>query len=813
MSTVRYDTLAVYVGPDNVVGNLASGDIRQLNRIQSTNYNIEVQREVVVGLGSSNANDNAKNTPFVSLGIEYLVTNGKNERALGLAVDGQHGALLNLNSGERDYFLLVNKPNETPATLGIGNGLLTHYGVKANVGGFVTASAEVRGFNIRLDEGTSGNPLPRVDVNGAKSPYTYVLPPIDTTIPSRGIGQIEDNIFVGPGQLSIRFPNNAAFGTILSGDQASYLQSFSFDVGVDRNELSKIGQRYPFKRCLSLPTELSLSAELLLSNFAADEIQNYFCQSGYDIEIALKSNNCTDLDIFWNEVPAQEKLKYTFKGMRFKSFASSDSIGERKKVSLQWSVPIGNLLDVKKNLFISGDFGAYSMLLNQTRAVSGEPTLTGQNLEPIVSEMLYKRTKSGVQTPDFNLSMTANFDINSSYPAYLTFFEGNSGIYPLSGKFGQDITAVNIPWNSDSYSTIIDTLPISGYTQTFSTIYPQYTLGYPGWYETQTGISNFYIEGEGVHIEPIELSLVGLPTWIDATIQYPSFQINPEKPFFFNSFGLTINNIETPTGIAFSFDLIAKNSKFKKIYKYNALTPYAFPISLPTSYASKTSIWLNPYNTKNLTLSSGNFISSIKNTSIRNIDFLATSGNPYLQPSGQNGRAYIGFSGGEYLSYTGQRLTQDFTNFTFFSVHKNNSSSDGASLIEFLNSNSAVYGAGAKASFYKNGNDLLFNYASASGVSGLSGALSSTLTVPNGFSTNWNLTTVICDGNIASGRYNGSSTGSTSLAIFTSGAFDTINIGSKAYHGNIGELILFPYKLNPTEMFNVENYLKYKWAI
>jgi hypothetical protein len=818
MASIKYDTLTVFVGPDTVSGNVPSGDIKQLNRIQSTNYQIELQRENVRGLGTAYANDGRVEAPFVNLTIDYLVTNGRNEKTLGFAVDGEHGSYLNLNSGERDFFIQIKQPSETPMVLAIGNGMLTRYSVNASVGEFVKATAEIRGFNLQLDEGTSGNVLPRLDYNGNSFGYTYQLPPYTPDTQERDVGYIGDNIYVAPHHLDIYFPNNMAFGTILSGSKRSHLQNFTLSINAPRDEITRIGERYPFKRCLQLPAEISLSANVVLDKLVADKIQNYFCQEDYDVTIDIRDNSCQTTNEFWESEQDTVRMKYMLRGLKLKSIQSSDSIGERKNVAFEWSVPIGNILNLNRNLFMSGNYGRYLFPLDSSREVSGE-NVTGQNLRNIVREVKYKRTKVDVKDPDFNVDFSGNFTVSATDPDYAIYYQGSSGVISGSGVFGQELTVSTYPYNSDSYNTVYNGLPANSVAKKFATFYPKYAVGYPGWIDRPSGQYSFVTKGEGFNTEPVEISFANIPTWIDVGVEYSKFSIDPYKPYFFNTFNFAINDVSVPTGLAFEFQMIARNSKFRKIYTLSAQTPYSFHITLPDSIKKRTSLFLEPYDETTFITNPQEEIQSILSDTYRADYFSGISGSgfaPTIIPTGLNNKHYIHIESGANLIHQGPWL-QDFRNFTFFAVYKPSLNSiSGAALLQFYHQGGSGLSNTANAAFFGRkalSQDLEFYYTNASGTSGLSPAPTNHLNVTSTWDTNnWNIATITFDGAIASGRRNGVHVSSQSMVITNSGYFSHVVIGS-GMEGSVAEMILLPYKLLPDEVVNVENYLKYKWGL
>lgn len=813
MNVVRYDTLGVFVGPPTPSGNVPSGDIKQMTRVQSSNYSIELQRDLIVSLGSAFGNDGNVQTPFATVNFDYFVTNGENEKNLGFVVDGSHGAFTNLNSGERSYFLLVNK--DEPMTLAIGNGLVTKYGISARVNDFMRANVEIRGFNIQLDQGTSGNYLPDVNRNGVPfNQYTYQLPPLQTETRDRLAGIIEDNLYIGPRQIVMRFPSGAAFGTPLSGNNKSHVQSFSFNIGLDRNELIQIGERYPFKRCLSLPTELTLSTEVLLNKYEADNMQNYFCYGGTDIEIDILSDSCTTTDDFWENEEGTVKLKYLFKGMKLRSFSSEDAIGNNKQVSISWSVPIGNLLDVGRNLFISGDWGRYAFPIDEIFSLVGEPSITGQGLSPFSKEIRYKRTKLDVKSPDSFTKFTSDLQTSLEDPTYYVYYQGSSGAVSGSG-FGGELVESTFPYNSDSVSTIISSLPQSGVGQKFSTFYPKYAIGYPGYYEKQSGKYSFYVKGEGFHTEPLYIDFASLPDWLNVEAEYPSFQIDPYKPYYFNSLNLNIGAVDVPTGYAFDIEMINRNSTMKKIVKIGIETPYSFHISLPPSYLRKTSLFLQPYNETTVTKNSDNYLISLENSSYRSGTFTAITGLDQTityRHKELNGKSYLSFDSGAMLRYTGGFM-HDFRQFTMYVVYRpsGNCATD-AQLLHFYQTNTGVLGYRNEAFLKRKGNsqDLEFYYVNPTGATGYyTGAH---LQVTSTWDSNrWNLATIIFDGATASGYRSGALVGTASFGIPASGSFSHIDVGS-GFHGDIGEIIVQPYKAHPIDKIRIEGLLNYKFG-
>lgn len=814
-STLKYDSQAVFASNPTASGNLTTGDIRQLSRVQSANFSIDIQREDVGGLSTAMVSENIVIAPTVNLDFGYLVTNGQNEKTIGFAVDGKHGGLFTLNSGERDYFIYSENQSE-PVVIGIGNGLLSRYSVNGQVGDFLKASASVQGFNIRVDTGTSGNYLPRVDAMGNGSPYTYVLPPVTHDTKPRTEGGIEDNIFIAPGDMEINFPNDSALGILLSGEGKSHLQDFDISISMDRTEMNKIGSRYSFKRCLHLPLEVSLNARFYVSKFVADKIQNYLCQDSYDVDINIKSPKCTSLDIFWEETSdPQIKLRYGLRGLKLNNIDFGGSIDERVSVNVSWGVKVGNLLSLDKNFFISGDFGAYRFPVESFEDLGPQPVVTGQGLQSFERHIYSKRVKSDVEFGEFKMEMNSDLDIHSGdYPSFI-YYQGDMSVEQISGKFGSGIQKADFFVNMDSFSTVYDKLPESGVSQRFYPLrgVPFYS-GTPFQADPASGEYRFYFKGVGFNQEPIKLSFAGLPDSVVGAFETEEFTINSYEPYYFNKFYLGVRDTTTATGVPFSFDIVASTSKFKKVYKFDAYTDESYHYILPKYYADKTTLWLDPYVEPSISLGANNIILSFSDESLNNRQFTSFSGSGYRPDyvlNGLNGRPYIHMESGAGFVHSGGVL-QDMRNFTFVSLGYTTAQSSGADYIRMYNSQNI---SGRKSNTFRFGQffdseDLSFSYTAVTGFSGLSGA--PTFILPNGFANGeWTLSVMWYDGQTIRGRVNGATATPVNMTL-SSGSYDTVSVGSGLY-GNLAEMFLMPFAMDLNEISGLENYIRYKWGL
>ena len=819
MSTIKYDTLAVFAGPNRITGNYASGDIAQLHRIQSANYSIEIQRENQAALGTANANEQVFQSPIVNLTLDYLVADGENEKNLGLVVDGLHGSLVDANSGVKDYFLLIEDEDKDKMTLAFGNCVLSRYSVNGSVGDFLKASAEIKGFNVKLDNGISGY-VPNVDPLGnPNSLYTYALPPVMNGVQERADGYVESNVYIAPRNLNISFPNNSAFGMILNGAGKSHAQSFSLNLQLDRTEMAKIGTKYPFKRCLQLPLELTLSTEMFVSKYVADDVQNYLCQDSHDIEVDVTSSKCSQIDELWDEVSNITKLKYIFKGLKLRSVQTEVSTNDRKRVTIDWAVRIGHLLDLKKNFFISGNFGRYTFPPIAYSDVTGETSVTGYGLQPFTRQTLFKRTLGDVVYPDFFLDFSGDFDIHPE-DVYLgeSWYRGDSGVRDIGGQFGQDITVSDFVWNSDSYSTAYNGVPQSGFAKNFGTFDSQYFIGFSGNQDLRAEDAYFYIKGEGMNSTEVALTVADLPPFVSGGFLYPKCSMSAYEPYFFNRLSIGITDPSIEFGTPFDFKVIASTPTIKKIYNISAVTPdNSYHVTLPRRYSGRASLWIEPYVPSNVVWNE-NGITDLYDASARHTHFTGEYVfSPKYVQSGQNNKSYIHMDSFSHLfMHHGTGFTHDFRNFTLFTLtNPSGSIQSDATILEYAGLMSGAAGH-FKLQRYSITDDLVFSYANNLGVS------QPVFVVPSGVVTGqWTLNCLYYDGSVIKGRTNG--TGISTPSGFVSGVnmnitgsniFNEVQMGGHgSYRGALAELILFPYRLSDSEIINVESYLKYKWGV
>jgi hypothetical protein len=185
--------------------------ISQLRRVQNANYSFSVNRQDVNQFGQLARIDAvAIDPPTVSLDFSYYLTNGVNEKLLGLNVEAvddpnSEGALNTkfLEEGNPDgrNFFILTTPQGTDAVgqdhsaneskhsvIALGNGYVSSYSCEASVGGMPTANCTVEGLNLRSYIGSKGLPVPAVNTN-----YGTPITGVEFTVPPAVSGVLNDS--------------------------------------------------------------------------------------------------------------------------------------------------------------------------------------------------------------------------------------------------------------------------------------------------------------------------------------------------------------------------------------------------------------------------------------------------------------------------------------------------------------------------------------------------------------------------------------------------------------------------------------------
>ena len=252
-----YNVLSLYASQVAATGmQTGFNTVRQLSRVQSFDEDFTRNFTDVNQFGNLAAIDRIEvENPDVTASFSYYLTDGLNERLLGLTVPtsgfggfigGQTSiisGLLSKATDEKNYYLLIADEGNDAAgyalsrtgVIGLGNAYITSYTVNAAVGDIPTADVELEALNVRiygqLQNISSGNDIPAIrTLDGQNATGRFILPLASsitgTSIPSALL----------PGDII--FNPSGALGFV-DGDLK--VQDFTLTVDLPRTPINRLG--------------------------------------------------------------------------------------------------------------------------------------------------------------------------------------------------------------------------------------------------------------------------------------------------------------------------------------------------------------------------------------------------------------------------------------------------------------------------------------------------------------------------------------------------------------------------------------------
>lgn len=402
-----YNALALYVSEQSATDQIGIHNSKQLSRIQSFDEDFTRNLTDINQYGNLGAIDRIEvESPDITSSFSYYLTNGENERKLGLNVYGSgtdsldltsciSGLLTRATDGKNYYLLITEEGNDAvgyagdkSGVIGIGNGFLTSYSVNAAVGGIPTADIELEGLNIRIYGNFTGRAIvPAIrPIDGADLADTFFRLPSATSQTGRGIPTA-----LQPGDILFTFPADSVLG--FDGADLK-VQDFTLSFDLARTPIQKLGNRFAFSREIDFPVTATLEVNAEIGDLASGNLSAVVCgETDKEFVIQMKSPGCgTD---------NPTALAYIFKGAKLVSQSFSSAVGDNATMSASYEVQLGGPQDTSKGIFISGSFN------------------------PVLFEQ------------ESNQILNSRFDADNQYPISdgSQFYDGN---YNASGPAGTD---------------------------------------------------------------------------------------------------------------------------------------------------------------------------------------------------------------------------------------------------------------------------------------------------------------------------------------------------------------------------------------
>lgn len=321
---IKYNSVGAFVCKKNIFDNTSTGDFTQLRGIQSVNFNVDNQINKLDSLGTNDWTY-FKTNPIINYSFNYLLTNGKEEYALGIS--GISG-LANLYEKQHNLYFIVDNNAQDINTLQSLSGLfvcqftnsvLTNYNIRGQISSPVVVEANFQSLNFNIQQYTTGIYNSAIEIVSGIENSGAIKLPLFTTGFGTGVK------FLTPNNLVLTVGTGLTMGTNLS---ESYINSFDIGVSFDRNILYKMGAKYPYKRCLRFPVELTLNLDATFINYKEDALRNIDCDDRlHDVVFSFREHCNTDREI----------VRYEFSGLRLINQQTSVSTSQRKVISFSFS--------------------------------------------------------------------------------------------------------------------------------------------------------------------------------------------------------------------------------------------------------------------------------------------------------------------------------------------------------------------------------------------------------------------------------------------------------------------------------------------
>ena len=323
-----------------------------MSAVQSVGVGFSQQRQKSKQVGSKSlAINDITRMPDVDLSISYYYTPAMlNENMLGL-INDQTGiaksAFFSGYTNEDQNFYIANHPdqgsdiiensgipnNNLSEVICIGNAFLTNYSLGFSIGSVPVASTSYKCSNVNIQTDASAiYDIPAINLDSGNNNNVGRVKLTQSSISGfgdyTGINRFYPPL-CSPTEVNSTLQNLQIGGAPISGD--AHLQSFSFDIPINRVDLFGLGSDYPYGRKVQYPLTSSVSVEFLVSGLATGEIANLItAESGYDFNIEV--------------VDTGEDFTHTFSfsDLKLESSAYNMAVNDQMTYSLSFSHEITN---------------------------------------------------------------------------------------------------------------------------------------------------------------------------------------------------------------------------------------------------------------------------------------------------------------------------------------------------------------------------------------------------------------------------------------------------------------------------------------
>ena len=358
---VIYQSEALYTS--NNAASTGRSDHKQLQRVQSANFNYTINRQDINQFGELARIDSVVlDPPTVSTDFSYYLTDGLNERRLGFFVrtgrgadfsDGNFASGHMIGSSGKNMFILTSPEGtdinlegfqgNSSTAIGIGNCYISNYSVDMAIGSIPTASISMEGANVNSDIVVTGSAVSGAVESPAihQSDGTSLGVPVELPVPSSGANGAITALRPGDITLNISEFDGQTIADI-NGDGEAHVQSASLSLPLSRSPINKLGSRFPFAREVDFPVTVSLSVSAIMNEETAFNLVDKLVAEEKNASVILKDKD------------GNNAVRWDLKGAIVDTESISSSIGSNKTVDITFSSQVGGPNDANHGLFMSG---------------------------------------------------------------------------------------------------------------------------------------------------------------------------------------------------------------------------------------------------------------------------------------------------------------------------------------------------------------------------------------------------------------------------------------------------------------------------
>lgn len=358
-SRVIYQSLALFASQNVAATGMQTGigTITGLSRVTEFSDSFSRTLENLTVFGNLAPIDRIDlEAPTVNANFTYYVTNGYNERFIGLNCSTGTQPLVSCISGilagttnEKNYYLLVTEQGSDAAgyeggysgVIGIGSSFLSNYTLNVAVNSIVTANVEIEGLNwVAYSDVDGTNIVPAINPENGDlvTGSFFILPEYQT---NQIAGQVAALQY---GQAQLSLTGDFGFGPTSNNYN---VQSATITLPLSRSPISRLGSRYPFAREPDFPIIASMQVEAEITGIGSKNLANILCEGPQNAVLRINKPFCA------GSTP-EGAMMYFVRGAKITSLDQSNAVGSNSTVSITYEMALASAQETGIGIFISG---------------------------------------------------------------------------------------------------------------------------------------------------------------------------------------------------------------------------------------------------------------------------------------------------------------------------------------------------------------------------------------------------------------------------------------------------------------------------